>query len=378
MFSLQFRYSLLIISCLSTIPLLSQETSIQPAPATQTQPSVAPAPTGTATTVKATTQVAPQNQKQLWTNQMVDCLHFLNWVGQENDRIQKETRDGKHQITPRQDYASAIGISKEKETALLAILIDAYHRREENEQKQRQIINKRIMDEGYAAYSSHPFPSAQTGRANQEIFFKSYANIQKVLGETDFTKFEAYLHREFVTEIPASLRNKQASLADGYQSANGYEKPVSFPTDVRWQFFISHAVAVQDLMQQGKLPPGNIVPGIPPNEQQPMITILLETNEQLKSNEQQQYDTAGELRRKLGIKLPQVLPQHQPELEKLTQEHKAIVDGMIARLRQELGDEYFNILDSWVTTYFGKGMMITPLPLRPNNQTLPPMREEQP
>lgn len=360
MFSRQFRYSLLIISCLSTIPLTSQATSVQPAPATQTQPDADPATMATATTVKATAQVVPQNQKQIWTNQMVDCLHFLEWVGPEDDRIQKETQDGKHQITPRMDYASAIGISKGKEAALLAILIEAHHKREENEKQYRELINNRIMEEGYPAYSVHPTSHASTLRANDELFITAYANLEKVLGETDFKKFEAYLHREFITERPASLGTKHISLGEEYVSADGYhEKVVLFPTDVRWQTFIGHAVAIQDLMQQGKLPPGNIVPGIPPNEQQPMITILLEANEQLKRNEQQEYDTAGELREKLDIKLPRVLPQPQPELEKLKQERKGIINGMIARLKQELGDEYFNILDSWVTSNFGKGLLVT-------------------
>ena len=361
MFSRQFQYSLLIISCLSTIPLVGQVTSLQPAPANQTQQGAAPATVATATTVKATTP--PQNQKQLWTNQMVDCLHFLKWVGQENDRIQKETQDGKHQITPRMDYASAIGISKEKETALLAILIETYHEREENEKQYRELINNRIIDEGYPAYSTHPTSHVSTLRANDQLFITAYANIQKVLGETDLKKFEAYLHREFVTDYPASLRAKHISLGEEYESADGYhERVVLFPIDVRWQVFISHAVAIQKLMQQGKLPRGNIIPGIPPNEQQPMITILIETNEQLKRNEQQEYDTAGELREKLDIKLPRVLPQPQPELEKLKQERKGIIDGMIARLKQELGDEYFNVLDSWVTSNFGKGLLVTPPP----------------
>jgi hypothetical protein len=276
-------------------------------------------------------------------------------VGKEDDRIQRETQEGEQQISPRIDYASAIGISKDEEQAMLAILLDAYHRREGNEKQNEERKNKLLVEEGYTEYFAHPPSDAAADLANWAILNETYVKLKETLGQKDFEKLDAYVSREFATgPYPVSLRAKQGA-------STGAPKFTSFPTDVRYEFFIRHTAAEQAMVQQGKIPQRDysLVAHLPENEQQPMLTIVLEAYEQLNENYRKTGEAVGEIRQKYGFILVRQIPP-QPVLQELEQERKTIIEDTIARLKQELGEEYFNDLDAWISHRWAGGRVYTP------------------
>jgi hypothetical protein len=65
---------------------------------------------------------------------------FIEFVGDEDDRIQKATQGGKAQTTGRTDYATVIPVGTDEEQAMLATLLGAYR---------RDLSVKRRLDTGF-------------------------------------------------------------------------------------------------------------------------------------------------------------------------------------------------------------------------------------
>lgn len=336
LFSLGLRFSILLALYVSVLPIISRE-----APG-QTIPNAGPPQD--AQSGSQPIAAKPRN--------LQNYLNFMTWVGEEDDRIQKGTGQG----TPKIDYASAIGISKDEGDAVVAVLLDAYHKRQENERQFIANINKRIQEEGFEHYSANPDSSGeQKAIANDEVLHKTYAKLKEILGKPDFAKLDAYVGREFITEAPASLRAKLAPSAAPTFS--------SVPVDVKYEMFIRHVGTEQAMVHQGRLPPPdyNFIAHIPPNEQQPMLTILLEGNEQLDEYYRKSSDAFSDIRQRYGIVPVDQLPaQSQLQIQQLTEERKDIVERTVDRLKQELGQEYFNNLDAWVSSIWGRTIVYTP------------------
>lgn len=297
---------------------------------------------------------------------------FLEWVGKEDDRIQQETQEGKQQVTPRIDYASAIGISKEKEQAILPILIDAYHKREENKKRYQQADIQLAIEEGDAKYLGHPHHEYQAMlKANRVILDDTYTKLKQILGQEDFKKLDKYVDREFAAAAyPASLR--------AAQRAGNSEPPITpFPTDVRYEFFIRH-VGTEHAFAQRETQAGEVnVPRedyslaahIPEVEEQPLLTIVLESCEQLNENDRETNELVRKIHEKYGfVPLRRIPPQ--PDLQALQQKREAIIQETIVRLKQELGEEYFKDLDAWITHHWYGGQVYTPIAPAGNQPSL--------
>ena len=72
-----------------------------------------------------------QMNGQLMPGDMIPYHHFIEFVGQEDDRIRKQAQDGKTQTAARTDYAKNMYISTDEEQAMLAIVLDAYRQERE-------------------------------------------------------------------------------------------------------------------------------------------------------------------------------------------------------------------------------------------------------
>lgn len=273
--------------------------------------------------------------------------HFLEWVGKENDHPQPDV--------PKVDYASAIGISRDKEQAMLAILLDAYHRRTNNKKQAEDAESKLAEEEGAAEYFAHP-PHLRGDMiaANRIILNDTYLKLKKVLGENDFKKLDRYVSREFARDYPASLK---------LPAPAGQLKPAPFPIAVRYEFFIRHVgnenQRVQQALQAGELNPlredYSRAAHFPENEEQPMLTIVLEANEQLEENDREHREAVTKFHEQFGMVPVRKFPH--PELKALAHKRTDIVLQTRDRLKQELGDEYFNDLDAWIAHRWAGGFV---------------------
>src|SRR6185437_8802386 len=125
-------------------------------------------------------------------------------------------------------------------------------------------------------------------------------------------------------------------------------------TAVRYEFFISHVAnedrRVQQALQDGELNPPredySRAAHFPESEEQPMLTIVLEANEQLEENAREHRAAVIKFHEKFGMVPVRKFPH--PELKALAHKRTAIIMQTRDRLKQELGDEYFNDLDAWI------------------------------
>lgn len=320
LFSRACKYSLLLSLCISEVLILGQSL-----------------PGQTGAVDQQTQDSKPVYVPPVALN-IVCYENFLEWVGKESDHPQPGA--------PKIDYASAIGISRDKEQAMLAILLDAYHRRISNREQAEDAERKLAEEEGATEFHAHP-PHlwGDMMAANRVILNATYLKLERVLGENDFKKLDRYVSREFARDYPASLK---------LPAPAGQLKPAPFPIAVRYEFFIRHVAnedqRVQQALQAGELNPiredYSRAAHFPENEEQPMLTIVLEANEQLEENDREHRAAVIKFHEKFGMVPVRKFPH--PELKALAHKRTAIIMQTRDRLKQELGDEYFNDLDAWI------------------------------
>jgi hypothetical protein len=332
LFSRACRYSLPLLLCVSEVLLLSQSLPGQ----------------------TDTVDQQSQDSKPIYVPPValnIACYeNFLDWVGKENDHPQPGV--------PKIDYASAIGISKGREQAMLAILLNAYHKRTNNRRQAESAEHKLAEEEGAAEYFAHPpHLYGDMIAANRIILNDTYLKLKKVLGKDDFKKLDRYVSREFARDYPASLK---------LPAPAGQLKPTPFPVAVRYEFFIRHVGnedrRVQQALQAGELNPlredYSRAAHFPENEEQPMLTIVLEANEQLEENDREHRAAVIKFHEQYGMVPVRKFPH--PELRTLAHKRRDIIMQTRERLKQELGDEYFNDLDAWIAHRWAGGFVYRP------------------
>ena len=130
--------------------------------------------------------------------------NLMDYVGAENDRIQREIDGEAARIENRTDYCAVIGISKDDEQTLLSILINAFHRREEI-QKQK---NKAAHD-GAVAAARDDEPAALAAQTREAQFIRAqgrvdidlWTTLKDQLSDASLRKIDAYVNREFTDDL---------------------------------------------------------------------------------------------------------------------------------------------------------------------------------
>jgi hypothetical protein len=130
---------------------------------------------------------------------------FMEYVGAEDDRIQKQIRQEAARIEIRTNYSDAIGINKDEERVILAILIDAYHRREEI-QKQKNLAMREggiaLVRQDQQGVLSAQVREAELIKARGRIYIDMWAELKKQVADGSLRKLDAYINREFTESGP--------------------------------------------------------------------------------------------------------------------------------------------------------------------------------
>jgi hypothetical protein len=125
---------------------------------------------------------------------------FIEIVGQENEHIQAQIQNGKVPVTPRRDYATLIGISKDEEETMLAIILDAFQRGHSMEKQHEQERFTFISQDD----QSDPSVRDKVSRMIQEsdnafhnkrdaMLIETVAKLRTQLGEKSFAKLNESL-----------------------------------------------------------------------------------------------------------------------------------------------------------------------------------------
>jgi hypothetical protein len=127
-------------------------------------------------------------------------LNFMESVGAEDDRIQKEMRQSAAQAPKRTDYGQVIGINKDEEELVLVILLQAYHQREDLLKQKDAAVNEGSLAAGrddLAGVAAARSKEAELIRARSRVLNDMWAALKADLGDESLRKLDAYVNREF-------------------------------------------------------------------------------------------------------------------------------------------------------------------------------------
>lgn len=153
---------------------------------------------GASTAAEHAKEVQPKRQPRLELYRI-----FIDYVGAEDDEIQMAILAGA-KPKPRREYGEEIGISKEEEQTMLAILIDAYcegggERTTMHEEVVRtQLVQQYGPHEGQRRYDevAATFSDSKAFVASKEAL----AKLQAQLGEESFAKLDKFLREKWLKE----------------------------------------------------------------------------------------------------------------------------------------------------------------------------------
>jgi hypothetical protein len=127
-------------------------------------------------------------------------LNLMESVGAEDDRIQKEMRQSAAQPEKRTDYGQEIGINKDEEELVLAILLEAYHQREDLQKQKDAAVSEGGLAAGrddLAGVAAAQAKEAELIRARSRVLNDMWAALKANLGDESLRKLDAYVNREF-------------------------------------------------------------------------------------------------------------------------------------------------------------------------------------
>jgi hypothetical protein len=286
---------------------------------------------------------------------------FIHNLGKEDDRIQKETQGGVAQSVSRRDFSSAIGFGKSDEQIMLAIVLDCYHR---EKAKDDQLLAEEIRlrhvfnNEEVVALRDNPGTlqerektyiqeSESTRREKYAILRETWNRLKNDLGDESFKKLDKYVNSpKWKSPEPPGF---------GQTSAPTLKIPgwsyMAYPGAYR-DFFDD--IGLTDANNKRAAAEGQESMGfglpdfIPADKRQVVIAIAIEAARQIKENDQQYISAAHEFSRqneeKYGWKKAHEMPLPS-EIEALGMRDTTIIEENTDKLRQALGEEYFNMLD---------------------------------
>jgi hypothetical protein len=226
---------------------------------------------------------------------------FLDHVAWEDDQ-QRSPRKSQINFDGPIDYSAAIGIGKDEEQTMLAICLDAYHRRTENERGYWAAVRQRIQQNGPQPFTGIPDPAfVAMGRENWAILAETRAKLQQGLSEESFQKVDAY------------IRGSKWSARDVLAELNYSE-----------------------------------IVGITADEEQVMRTICLDAFNQTRENDRQFGEASRVAQTAKLAGLEDQYAELAAKRDAFGAKRPVIYEEAVARLKQELGEETFNKVATWV------------------------------
>jgi len=131
---------------------------------------------------------------------------FVQHVGEEDDRIRSGATADKAQVNGRTDYATAIGIDQGEEQPMLAILVEAHHKEEALQRKERgdetcQFLSSKRWHELLQQYGEAQAWKVRDAevegcvKENLAIQNEAWTELNKELGGEGIKRLTVYLNR---------------------------------------------------------------------------------------------------------------------------------------------------------------------------------------
>jgi hypothetical protein len=322
---------------------------------------------GPVTHSQATTAAAQQKQGDQSASLNVNLYKkFLTVVGEENDTIKSEIESGETPVTQRRNYVAILGISKNEEQTMLAILIDAFH--------QRQAIEEERKGTCYDYFAR--FDRAKAGKMCHEEYLtyvdkqqatleKAVTKLQEELGEEAFGKLTAYLKsgkfdryayvggiavdRKNIPDPCPPNNNPPAGQTTHRGCARLYESEVL--DRVAWVDEQNRLAAKKGESENKNPTRFTLFDDLQEDKREVAIDISREAYRKINENERKYYPAASRFYDECVVKYGAEKAKEMPlplELQALKVQRPLITEEYILRLRQEVGEDFFNQLDKYL------------------------------
>jgi hypothetical protein len=143
---------------------------------------------------------APSGNPQI-LGRLGSFYEFIDRVGREDERIQFRIQSGDDPIPQRTDYGRLISIREDEEHAMHWILLDAYHRLDENQKTYKERLEEANGDpvgsckELADADAKEDAIRTEEGKRKEFILEDAVFKVYRELGEEDFKKVDEFAYK---------------------------------------------------------------------------------------------------------------------------------------------------------------------------------------
>jgi hypothetical protein len=282
---------------------------------------------------------------------------FLRFLGNQQDPNQTAMRTGSTSAIARPDYSAAIGIDKDQEHTMLTTLLDAF--REEKDMAQKWGVTAqacRLDNFGQRSDSKQIDDVVACRKARQANLQEARIKLKSEVGEGSFNKIDHYINaRGWENEQPGDSNpcpgriNPVPGETHHFACAGFYEDLVRH---IAWTDAENRRVAAGGEGVFDKRVGFYVPIEISDEKLQSVIALSLEADRQIKEADRQ-FEAAndefvGQNVAKYGVEATRLPPP--PEINALWKKSGELLEQYIAQLKEELGEESFKQVD----TYLGR------------------------
>jgi hypothetical protein len=279
---------------------------------------------------------------------------FLQHLGGDESNPQGAQQDNST-ATVRTDYAVAMGIGREEEKSMLAILLDTY--RQEKETAAKWGVSPaacRVENISGRFGSKEAENEAACVKENFALEKEARAKLQRELGDQPFKRVDSYINARRWLKQPTRNSQPCDHSADPLQGETPHEACDWFYEELFSQ------IAARDTENRRVAAGGDgffdkkvglyIPVQISAEQRQAVIALSLETDRQLKEADHRFVAAAQEFNRQ---QLEHFRPNAPtlpipPEIQSLWK-HWAIVKQYISQLKQAVGEDAFGKMDKYLS-----------------------------
>jgi hypothetical protein len=293
---------------------------------------------------------------------------FIEAVGTEDARIREETKEGKTHIVPRRDYATEAGISKDEEQVILAILIDAFQRGLSMDRQHDQEISELYNNFDQSDRDEVSKTARESDIALQKtrlaMLKATVGQLKSQLGEETFAKLNDYLKSGKLHSFSNGLWENIEDRSDPCPANNnpppGQTTHLACANLYRNDVFMyigrinegNRRIAAESDSADAKPERFILFDDLPKDRREAAFALGVEANRVISEIDEKARTEAGDYfsqnAAKYGLKIANQMPES-TEVQALEKKSATTLEEYILKLRQVVGDDFFNNLDTYLS-----------------------------
>ena len=291
---------------------------------------------------------------------------FFEIVGDQDAHIKADIREGKTQITSRHDYAAAIGISKDEEQTMLAIVVDFYNRlynfKQQHNQESLKLFDQYDHDE--AVKLAHEGEIAFQKKKNA-MLMATISKLKTQLGDESFAKLNESLESgkfegTYVYGVKEDIEGRSDPCPPNGNPPTGQTTHLACASLYYSEVFQYIGQIDEDNRRAAAANESGgtkqerfvLFDDLPEDRREAAFALGVEANRAIWELDDKARTEAGEFfdqnAAKYGVKIANEMPPP-PEVEALEKKSRATVEEYIFKLKQVVGDDFFNNLDTYLS-----------------------------